>query len=566
MDKKLEKQVKHTPDPYINKLLDELMDMQQEEREQMAFSQRVGKTGSFRWDLRNNSSQWTKEFEALYGYPDGGYKGGSYASWSKLIHKDDRKRVAEETEEALKNADEINIEFRVVWPDKSQHDLLTRARIIRDIKGTALEVNGINIDITERKQIEKNLTYLAQASKILASSLDFNQTLKSIAELGVPEIADWCAVDMLTDQNEIKRLSVAHVDPKQVKWAWQIYKKNPPKMDDDENGVVRVLKTGISEFIPDITKEMIDAAAKTETDKILLEKISFKSVMIIPLIVESRPIGALTFVCTGDSNRHFTKAELTVAEEVASRAALAIHNSRLFGDAQHAISVRDEFISVASHELKTPVTSLKMYTQIISKQLEQRGEEHLLTPLIKMNAQIDKLTLLINDLLNISKIQLGKLEFNEESFDLQEVVEDTVQSLQSTTPTHKIKIEGTLKNPVWGDKDRISQVVTNLLTNAIKYSPKADKVKIKLFETRKNSEVRFIDYGIGIDKEQQRKIFNRFYRVTGAEERTFPGLGIGLYISSEIIKRHGGKMSVKSVKGKGSEFCFSIPRAKPKKK
>jgi signal transduction histidine kinase len=311
-----------------------------------------------------------------------------------------------------------------------------------------------------------------------------------------------------------------------------------------------------------VTDEMLVANARDKEHLALMRKIGFRSVMIVPLIVEGKPIGALTFVST-ESQRYFTKSDLTIAEEVASRAALAIHNSRLFTDAQKAIAIRDEFISVASHELKTPVTSLKMYTQIVLRQLEKQGNTMLSSPLFKMNAQIDKLTLLINDLLNISKIQLGKLEFNEEHINLQEVVEDTIESIQSGTQSHKLILEGRIKKTVWGDKDRISQVLTNLLTNAIKYSPHANKVKIKVSEGRTHAQISVQDFGIGIDKEQQRKIFNRFYRVSGPEERTFPGLGIGLYISTEIIKRHGGKISVQSVKGKGSEFSFTIPYKKP---
>jgi signal transduction histidine kinase len=367
---------------------------------------------------------------------------------------------------------------------------------------------------------------------------------------------------MFTEQNEIKRLAVAHVDPKKIKWAWELAKKNPPNINN-QTGLAQVLRSGKSEFYPVITDEMLVAAAKDEEDLKIIRKVKFSSVMIVPLIVEGRPIGAITFVHS-ESNRHFTKADLTIAEEVASRAALAIHNARLFTDSQNAISIRDEFISVASHELKTPVTSLKMYTQIIQKQLALRGETILLAPLSKMNTQIDKLTLLINDLLNISRIQLGKLEFNEEYFNLQDIVEDTVDSVQASTQTHTIHLKGSIHKKVWGDKDRISQVITNLLTNAIKYSPHANSVEIKIHAGKKMAEVCVCDYGIGIEEEQQKKIFNRFYRVVGAEEKTFPGLGIGLYISAEIIRRHGGDISVKSKKGKGSTFIITLPYKKTK--
>jgi signal transduction histidine kinase len=283
----------------------------------------------------------------------------------------------------------------------------------------------------------------------------------------------------------------------------------------------------------------------------------------LPIKIQDKPIGALSFIYT-ESGRQYTQADLTMAQEVASRAALAIQNARLFAESQKAVSIRDEFISVASHELRTPVTSIKMYTQVILEQMKKKGETKLVTPLIKMGGQIDKLTLLIDDLLNISKLQLGKLEFHEEFFNLQEVVEDTVESVQASSQQHTIIIKGTISKPVWGDKYRIAQVITNLLTNAIKYSPEANKVIVYLGETKRNAEVTVQDFGIGITKEQQKKIFTRFYRVSGPEARTFPGLGIGLYISSEIVHRHGGTIEVKSIKGKGSKFCFTIPFTKQK--
>jgi PAS domain S-box-containing protein len=542
--------------------MEEILALQHEEKERQAFSQRVGRTGTFTWNIKDSNSTWTKEFEALYGYTNGGFKGGSMESWSKLVHPDDIKRVHQETAEALKDKEEMNIEFRVIWPDQSVRYLLTRARIIRDVTGTPIEVSGVNIDITDRKQFEINLKYLSEASKALGSSLDFNETLKTVAKLGVPQIADWCTVDMVGQNGAIDRLAVSHVDAKKVKWAWQLYKENPPHMNKP-SGVTAVINSCKSAFYPVITDEMLVANAKTKEELATLRKLNLTSVMIVPIIIENKAVGVITFVAT-ESRKHFTEADLVIAEEVASRASLAIHNAQLFSDSQAAISVRDEFISVASHELKTPVTSLKMYTQIVLKQLEKRGEDILVNPISKMNNQIDKLTLLINDLLNISKIQLGKLEFNEESFDLKEVVKDTIESIQSSTTTHTITLNGKITKHVWGDKDRMSQVITNLLTNAIKYSPSADKVKVQLKESKTHAEVHVHDYGIGIDKEQQKKIFNRFYRVSGLEEKTFPGLGIGLYISYEIVKRHGGTLSVKSTKGKGSEFIFTIPFKKPK--
>ena len=172
---------------------------------------------------------------------------------------------------------------------------------------------------------------------------------------------------------------------------------------------------------------------------------------------------------------------------------------------------------------------------------------------------LNKLTLLIRDLLNVTRIELGRLDFQEDLFDLNEVVKETVEQMQVITRKHRIQIEGHVIQTVRGDKDRIGQVLTNLLTNAIKYSPKADSIIVRLTSNDESAVVSVQDFGIGIEQEHLQAIFERFYRVSDPDEKTFPGLGIGLYISHEIIKRHGGTLAVESEKGRGSVFSFILP-------
>jgi PAS domain S-box-containing protein len=224
---------------------------------------------------------------------------------------------------------------------------------------------------------------------------------------------------------------------------------------------------------------------------------------------------------------------------------------------------KDEFISMASHELKTPVTSIKGFTQVLRSRLKHGGDEQAQHFLERMDMQLNKLTKLINDLLDISKMQAGKLPLQKEMFRLDEVVREIVENLQAVTPTHKLRLEEIMEVEVYGDRDRIGQVVINLLTNAIKYSPESDDVVIRVTKDRELATVSVQDQGIGIDIIHQQKIFERFYQVTDPLEKTYPGLGIGLYISNEIIQRHHGRMRVKSSKGNGSTFSFSLPLRQP---
>ena len=229
---------------------------------------------------------------------------------------------------------------------------------------------------------------------------------------------------------------------------------------------------------------------------------------------------------------------------------------------QKAIGLRDNFISIASHELKTPVTSLKVYAEVLINQFTKKGEKQTTDYLVRMNRQIDKLTLLIHDLLDVSRLQAGHLTFRIENFDLNALVHEVVDNTQQLAHNHRIIIEGKASKRVWGDKDRIGQVLNNLLTNAMKYSPKAKKIVVKLHGEKGEAGVTVKDFGIGISKEHQKKIFNRFYRVNDTNEQTYPGLGMGLYICNEIMKYHGGQITIESKRGKGSLFGFNLPYSK----
>jgi len=220
---------------------------------------------------------------------------------------------------------------------------------------------------------------------------------------------------------------------------------------------------------------------------------------------------------------------------------------------------KDEFISIASHELKTPVTSIKAYAQYLRTKFQRTGDEQSSTLLEKMDKQLDKLTVLIGDLLDVSKIEAGKLQLNKQYFDLNELTADLVEEMQRTTDTHTLRIEGRVRRKLFGDRERVGQVITNFLSNAIKYSPEGKVVTIKLSATATQAQLAVKDTGIGIPYEKQRKIFTRFFRVDGNKQETFPGLGLGLYISAQIIRRHKGKIWVESEPGNGSTFCFTLP-------
>jgi PAS domain S-box-containing protein len=221
---------------------------------------------------------------------------------------------------------------------------------------------------------------------------------------------------------------------------------------------------------------------------------------------------------------------------------------------------KNDFIKMANHELKTPVTTIKGYVQLLMK-THANSEDTLLTnSLATVDKQVTKLTNLVSDLLDVTKIERGSLPLNKESFVLNDLIHDTIMDMGAASKSHRIIFETAFEAPVNADRERISQVLLNLFTNAFKYSPKADEVLVKLEKGDNNRVIVSVsDYGIGIAEEDQGKIFERFYRVSGKDEKTFPGFGIGLFIVNEIISLHEGKLWVKSEKDKGSTFYFSLP-------
>jgi len=219
---------------------------------------------------------------------------------------------------------------------------------------------------------------------------------------------------------------------------------------------------------------------------------------------------------------------------------------------------KDEFISIASHELKTPLTSVKGYLQLLERSIKKGDIETVKKHLAKAQVQLDKLNSLIADLLDISKIESGKLKFNKQRFSIDNLLDNVIEIMHQSNPTFKIIKKGQANVEIFADEMRIEQVIINFLTNAIKYSPGTEEIIITVSVNENQLYVAVKDTGIGMLPEQLEHVFDKFYRVEETSQR-FQGLGIGLYISSEIIKRHGGDIGVKSTYKQGSEFYFIMP-------
>lgn len=252
--------------------------------------------------------------------------------WMENLHPDDKERMLETYRRAFNARQPFEMEYRLRRHDGKYRWVLDNGVPRKTENGRFTGYIGTCIDIHERKQAEMNQAFLLQASAVLTSSLDYQTTLANVARLAVPGFGDWCAVDMLTDSGGVKRLAVTHIDPEKVRWAYELEKRYPVDMSA-ETGLPHVLRTGKSEFYPEITEAMLEAAADSAEAYEIMRAVGFTSVMIVPLVARGRTLGAITFV-SAESKRHYTEADLAMAEELAAHAALAVDNARLYEEAR----------------------------------------------------------------------------------------------------------------------------------------------------------------------------------------------------------------------------------------
>jgi PAS domain S-box-containing protein len=432
-------------------------------------------------------------------------------------------------------------------------------------------------DITARRQASEHEHLLNAASDVLVASIDHQITLQEIAQLIVPALADYCRIGILDETNHIKEIAAHHTDPAQISLVSQLYEQYKDR-ESTAYGLQKLLETGKPELIPIVSERVLDIVRDNPELIATTRSLGVRSYMGVPLIARGRIIGAITFSSI-QPTRRYSETDLHFAQELARRIALTLDNGYLYQQAQEEIQERkrveaalraseerkDEFIAMASHELKTPITALKGFTNVLQRRLSKQGDAQSLYYLARMDAQLDKLTKLISDLLDVTRMQSGKLVVQQELFDLNLLIRETVETLQAATETHRLLIEGSATAQIMGDKDRLAQVFINLITNAIKYSPHADTVIVRLAKAGDQAIVSVQDFGIGIAETHQPHIFERFYQVADPDEKTYPGLGIGLYISQEIVKRHQGRIWLESRKGAGATFFVALPLSEGEK-
>jgi PAS domain S-box-containing protein len=473
-----------------------------EERARLAMDA-VG-LGTYDLNLETGEMITTTQFAQIFGFEQPVPR----SAYIAVFHPDDQE-LREQAHADAVTSGKLFYKSRVNWPDGSLHWVRVEGKVYYDKAGVAVRILGTLLDITSQIQAREDQQRLAAR---VAESEQLLRNITTAAPTGL-WMSDELGNITYINQTWIDWTGITlenHLGPG---WVGAIIPE-----DRERAG---------SKFFADLaSRELFEVEFR----------ITHADGTIHWCIATGRPQYGDDGVFTG-----YIGAFVDITEQ------------------KQLQRQKDDFIGIASHELKTPVTSIKAYTQVLGRMLSKNGETRESDMIRRMDGQLNRLTSLIGDLLDVTKISSGRLQFNDREFDFDVQVGELVEELQHTTEKHILVGRAHAGATVYGDKERIGQVITNLISNAIKYSPAAGQIIVATKRKGNEAILSVQDFGIGIDEADLNRVFEQFYRVSGDMQHTFPGLGLGLYISSEIIRREGGRIWVTSKKGRGSNFCFALP-------
>ena len=414
-------------------------------------------------------------------------------------------------------------------------------------------------DVTERVHALDELRLLADAGRELAGSLEWEETLRTVARLAVPRLADWCAIDVL-HEGDLRRVAITHSDPAHAALANDYARRYPPD-PDATLGAAAVIRSRQSLLATHIDDDLIAAIARDDEHLALLTALGFRSAMVVPLIVEEQVLGALTFV-SARSGRRYDAEDLRTAELLASRAALAIENARLYREAQAASAARDEVLSIVSHDLRNPLNTIVLSAGFLKESGEGMEAAARARQLDIIRRQADQMTRMIQDLLDVSRIEAGRLAIEQSAAAASSLVHEAVESARGLAAERELTVEHDVPDDlprVCADRQRVLQVFANLIGNAIKFTPAGGRITVRAGPHDGFVEFAIIDTGSGIPADALPHLFQRFYQVQRSQRG---GAGLGLSIAKGIVEAHGGRIAVESEPGRGSTFRFTLPVAK----
>ena len=414
-------------------------------------------------------------------------------------------------------------------------------------------------EVADRRRAEDAVRFLASAGTELAESLDAEQISNRLARLIVPALADWCCVDLLDDHREIHRMAVLHLDPAKEALAREFRKKAAPDWSSPQPPSV-VFRSGEPLLMTDATDEVIEGRVRDAEHYRLVRELGTRSVLAVPMLAHGRTVGVIT--CCSAKPRRYGLDDLPIAKELALRAALAVDNARLFRKAQDAVRVREEFLSVAAHELHTPITSLHLMVQALSRGSVPVTADNVRQTFGVADRQVRRLIRLIDELLDVSRIEARRFPMELERVELVGLVGDVTERFADDAARAGSTVSVRAEAGVVGywDRARLEQAVSNLLSNAIKFGA-GRPMEIAVSQVGGDARLLVIDRGIGVPPDRLPRIFERFER--GVSSRQYGGLGLGLYIVRTIVDGLGGQVRCEPTPGGGSTFRVELPCGSP---
>jgi PAS domain S-box-containing protein len=455
-------------------------------------------------------------------------------------------------------------DFRFRHQDGHAVHVLACTSPVRDAHGTVTGALGMFTDLTERRRTEEAQRFLAEVGAILTSSLDDEAMLRGLADLAVRQVADYAVIDLVENSGPIRRLHVASADPRNEDFARRLL-ADPPGNDPNRRTAM-VLRTGEPILADSVDAEWIAKTGDPERIR-LLQDMGLQSIIMAPLLARGQAIGVLTLVSSSPIRR-YGPADLALAQELGRRAALAVENTRLRHQAEEALRTRDQFLAVVSHDLKNPIASIQLYTQMIRRAANRNrlDMETVIEDLDPIELATRRMIALIDELMDVARLEMGRpLPLHPKPVDVIALARQLVEEHQRGTDDCRVVLETSLSELVgYWDAPRIERALDNLLSNAVKYSPDGGDVVVTITNGPGQWAVISVrDHGAGIDPDDVARIFEPFQR--GERSRPdVPGIGIGLTSARQIAERHGGSITVESAPGQGSTFTIRLPTSQAK--
>jgi signal transduction histidine kinase len=425
------------------------------------------------------------------------------------------------------------------------------------------EVESERKHLLEREhEAKRRSDFLAEASRLLGSSLQYEPTLATVAGLALPFLGSWCFVDLVEPDGTMRRVAVVHSDPEKQKLARLLENGWPPERSDPL-GAPRAVRTRTSEILPHVSDEMLVKAAHGEENLRILRALGIGSLIVAPMIARDHVLGAVTFV-SADTGHQYTEEDLLLADEVASRSAVAIENARLLRAAEEANRAKSVFLSTMSHELRTPLNAIGGYADLLAMEIKGPLTEDQREQVARIRTNQRHLLSLVTTVLDFAKIDAGRMEYNLEPVVVASAIRDVESIVAPLAEAKRITFPRECADAhlaVRADREKLAQILVNLFTNAVKFTNRGGRISIRCDPEGNRIRFRVEDTGIGIASEHLEHIFEPFMQVSEGHTRKEEGSGLGLAISRNLARGMGGEITVQSVIGKGSTFTVDLARA-----